>query len=204
MKWWASTDWHRDHANIVLPTFEGRPENHSELLLERHNELMSDEDGLLCLGDVIFGMQKNNLHEYLNQFRCRLKVLVRGNHDKKPTKWYLDQGFDMVCDQIVLKGILFSHHPAMLGSDHVLNVHGHEHRGLHRDDEKFWFPRTERHILLSAEYADYYPVSIGDLKNGRYTVGGKVYFKKGCSNGYEARDRHLAEESSTNGNGGQS
>lgn len=195
MKWWISTDWHRQHANIVLPTYEYRPSNHSELLLERHNEVMKPEDGLLCLGDVIFGMHKELLHEYLSQFKCRTKILCRGNHDKFPTEWWLDQGFDMVCQEIVLKNVLFSHHPTMLGQDHVMNVHGHLHRALHRADEVHWYPTSNRHVLLSAEYTDYYPISIGDLKSGKYTVDGVVYYKEGCKNGLEAKEYHFAEVS---------
>ena len=196
MKWWVSTDWHKDHLNIMLPEYESRPPGFEDMLVERHNEVMSPEDGLLCLGDVVFGMEKERLDEYLARFNCRTIVLIRGNHDKKRDEWYLNKGFSMVCDQMVIRGVLFSHHPTMLGLDHILNVHGHHHRGLHRSDEKHWYPASERHVLLSAEYADYYPVSIGDLIMGKWTVDNKVYFSKGCRNGYQAREYHLGKTSS--------
>jgi calcineurin-like phosphoesterase family protein len=196
MNTWVSTDWHKDHKNIVLPTYENRPENFDDLIVDRHNEVMAPEDILVCLGDVIFGMNKEELDKYLSRFICRKKILVRGNHDKFPTEWYLDKGFDVVCQQIVLKGILLSHHPTPLGTDHVLNVHGHFHRALHRQDESHWYPMSNRHVLLACEYTDYYPVSTGDLRNGRYTVDNVVYFRKGCKNGLEARDSFSAEASS--------
>lgn len=191
MHWWVSTDWHIEHANIIA--YERRPPNHTELLIERHKELLNKDDGLLCLGDVIFGERKDNLREYLDAIECKVKVLMLGNHDKKPTEWYLEQGFDMVCQQIVLNDILFSHAPTMLGQDHALNVHGHLHRATHRAKEMHWYQRSERHVLLSAEYTDYYPISLRDLRNGRYTVDGVVYFIKGCTNGHEAKRYHVAE-----------
>lgn len=194
MQTWISTDWHKDHANII--TYENRPDNFAELLVARHNELMAPNDTLLCLGDVIFGDNKDSLGDYLSRFKCRTKVLILGNHDKMSPEWYLDQGFSMVCQQIVLKSILFSHAPAMIGKDHALNVHGHFHRNLHRDKERHWYPKSSRHVLLSCEFTDYYPISLGDLRNGRFTYNGTVYFRKGYTNGFDARNSFLATEGS--------
>lgn len=176
MKHWVSTDWHIDHANILK--YEDRPVDHTELLIARHNEVMEPKDILICLGDVIFGMKKDELHLYLDKLRCRTKWLVLGNHDTRPREWYMDQGFDMVCDQLVIRGVLLSHAPTQLGIDHIINVHGHFHSNSHREEDDHWYNRDERHVLLSVENTNYYPIQLGELKNGRYTYDGVVRFQK--------------------------
>lgn len=172
MNYWITTDWHFNHEDIKK--FEGRPDNFEALIIKRHNEVMKPEDVMICLGDTIFARRKE-LGNYLEQFRCRKKILVRGNHDDHFTdSWLMTQGFDFVCDSLTIGAILLSHAPLKLSKDIALNVHGHMHSGIHRQDE-IWYPYySDRHVLLGLENTRYYPVSLQDVKNGRWTVDGVI------------------------------
>lgn len=167
MNTWITTDWHFNHENIKV--FEGRPDNFESLIVENHSEVIRWEDTMICLGDTIFA-RKNELRSYLDQIPCRSKVLVRGNHDDHFTdSWLMNQGFNMVCDAMIIRGVLLSHAPMKLSDDIVLNVHGHMHSGKHRQDE-VWYPYyCDRHVLLGLENTRYYPVSLEDVINRRYT-----------------------------------
>ena len=96
------------------------------------------------------------------------KVLIRGNHDRKSANWYLDHGWDMVCDgfrlEVFGKKILFTHVPQKDDGWFDLNIHGHFHNSDHRSCEpEFVKLLTDKHILLSLENTDYKPVLLEKL-----------------------------------------
>lgn len=173
MVYYASTDLHIEHENICK--YEPRPHNHTELLIQRHNEVIGVNDVWLCLGDIIFGKNRANLKHYIDQIACLNKILVRGNHDKEDDAFYYRAGFSVVCDAIKIKGILFSHTPSQLSVDDTMNVHGHFHSNGHRFHQNHWYNLDKRHVLLAIENTNYYPVSLEALKNSRYTVDDPSY-----------------------------
>jgi len=167
MNTWITTDTHFNHENIKA--FEGRPDNFNELIIVNHCKLIKPEDTLIHLGDTIFA-RKSELRGYLGRIPCRSKVLIRGNHDEHFTDtWLMNQGFNMVCDSMTIRGVLLSHAPMMLSDDIGLNVHGHMHSGKHRQDEAYYPYYCDRHVLLGLENTQYYPVSLEDIINRRYT-----------------------------------
>jgi len=170
MRTWITTDWHMNHEKIKV--FENRPDNFESLIIAHHQKLIKPEDVLIHLGDTIFA-RKSELRGYLDQIKCRSKVLVRGNHDDHFTDtWLLNQGFDFVCDSIIINWVLLSHAPMQLTDDMRLNIHGHFHSGTqrHRKDDMYYYPYYgDRHVLLGLENTNYYPVSLEDIINRRYT-----------------------------------
>ena len=100
MKYWITTDWHLNHANIIK--YENRPKNYTELILKNHIKKIKPEDILINLGDVIFAKRKE-LKEFMDIIPAKKKILVRGNHDEGNTDtFYYDNGFDFVCDSLII------------------------------------------------------------------------------------------------------
>ena len=176
IQYFVSTDWHIEHANII--DYENRPINHTELLIKHHNEVMTKYDVLICLGDTIFGGNRQQLGNYLKQFICRDILLIRGNHDKFKDEIYLNMGFAAVFDSVTIKGVKLSHTPSQLSVDDTINVHGHFHSKGHRYITNYWYNLDRRHHLLAVENTNYYPISLGDLKNEKYATIEKDYLGK--------------------------
>jgi len=152
----------------------GRPENFETLIWKELFRLKT-EDILIHLGDICIG-KDDEIHQNIRQISCK-KILVKGNHDRKSNNWYLEHGWDFVCDKFqdtyFGKKIMFSHVPAVDDGEFDINIHGHFHNTLHRllegkyvvDGEKERNERdlkvlTPKHKLLAIEYTDYKPVSL--------------------------------------------
>ena len=54
------------------------------------------------------------------------KVLTRGNHDTMDETFYLNIGFDAVCDVCKVGNLIFSHMPVQVAPD-MINIHGDNH-----------------------------------------------------------------------------
>ena len=54
------------------------------------------------------------------------KVLCKGNHDSQEDAFYLDIGFDDVCDVCQIGDLIFSHFPMKIAPN-MINIHGHDH-----------------------------------------------------------------------------
>ena len=106
--------------------------------------MVSDRDLVIHLGDVIFGENKDIELPKLMQRLNGKKILCRGNHDSYPESkwgnwdWFMERGFEFVCDYFVYRDMAFSHAPLTplpiqgirgLGKPVNLNIHGHFHRG---------------------------------------------------------------------------
>jgi calcineurin-like phosphoesterase family protein len=153
-----------------------RPKGFSEKILTNLNRMINPGDILICLGDVCFGSDAE-WHERLSVLfppdYCR-RWLVRGNHDKKSVTFYLEHGWDMVCESFSLeafgKKILFSHMPKKENGWFDLNIHGHFHDfGLERVKEKepeLFAVLTEKHKLISLEALHYEPIKLQRIAEG--------------------------------------
>ena len=150
------TDTHLGHQNMLKSC--GRPARFTNLILENCRKMVRGNDTLIHLGDVAWN------EEELMRF-MKLpghKVLVRGNHDKKSTPYYMEAGFDLVVDSMTmtLQGIrvLFSHAP-QYGHTADINIHGHQH-DLHYEDifHRYW--------PLALEHMGYEPLPLDDKTVG--------------------------------------
>ncbi len=126
MKAYIISDTHFNHDKIK--EYCNRPDNH-EALLSSSMDKIKDSDLLIHLGDICIGNDEE-VHRNISALPCR-KILVMGNHDSKSWSWYMEHGWDFVCDAFRLKYcgkiIMFSHIPQPWDGIWEINVHGHLH-----------------------------------------------------------------------------
>lgn len=169
--YYITTDTHLGHDNIIK--YCNRPKNHEELILKYHDSINTIKnesqqnnhykDILIHLGDVFFG--KTNIYDRF-MFRTKdwkKRILVKGNHDRKSYNWYLNSGWDFVCERFDIfyskKRISFSHEPIKMIDFFDYNIHGHCHNILKND------VGTDKHILISLEYMKYRPHKLDEILN---------------------------------------
>jgi calcineurin-like phosphoesterase family protein len=161
MKIWLTTDTHFGHKQML--EYCGRPEDFSEILLKNLLSTVKQDDILIHLGDICIG---NDVmwHEKLMEIKGK-HWLVKGNHDSKSNTWYLEHGWDMVCEQFsdryFGKRILFSHKPVAWDGEYEINIHGHFHNSNpNRHEQELVAIKNGYQKLLAVEYTDYKPVEL--------------------------------------------
>lgn len=159
MKIYIISDTHFSHDKII--GFCDRPTDHEEIILKNLILTGTTEDCLVHLGDFSLGEEEKYSRKLCQHWVGR-KILVLGNHDSKSWSWYMEHGWDFVCDSFRLKYagkiIHFSHKPEPWDGVWEINVHGHLHNLGHRDNEykelKKW------HRLYAPELMDYQPIEL--------------------------------------------
>ena len=150
---WIISDTHFHHNAMV--TLCGRPPDFTARTIRNMRHVLAAQDILIHLGDVIL-YQYPTLKEILDSIPCT-KVLVMGNHDRKPAGWYMRHGFAYAADMIVRGEVMFSHAPVdVLPAGVTLNVHGHLHNTGRVPPP---LPRGERR-LFCLENEGYGPVKL--------------------------------------------
>ncbi len=158
MKIYIISDTHFNHDRII--EFCNRPANHEEILFKNMMKIKK-EDCLIHLGDFCWGEDAGTHTKYLEPLECR-KILVMGNHDSKTWSWYMEHGWDFVCDVFRLKHagkhVVFSHMPQAWDGVWEVNVHGHFHNTNHRLNTEGSHPDFLR--LYAPECMGYCPVEV--------------------------------------------
>lgn len=187
MKTWVISDTHLFH--IKMTELCGRPEDFTALIVRNWNNMVGSDDLVYHLGDV--GFYKKGEFSGLIRGLPGHKILIRGNHDQFPVKWYMENGFMAVMDRAVVnvvysKGIkkpmnryfrvLLSHKPMTIGKSSFgevdYNVHGH----FHNNSSHYWERPllrvlTPKHLLFSLEETEYKPLDLAAaLKHGLLPV----------------------------------
>ena len=165
IKYFVTTDTHFAHGNIVK--WCQRKTNCEELIMKRLVHNIGENDILIHLGDVAW---KNELewHErFLSEIPAKKKWLVKGNHDKRTNTWYLERGWDSVCDALLLnvygKRVLLTHIPYKDLGYFDINIHGHFHNSDYKKNEpEIAALLTDRHILIKLEH-EYKPYILRSL-----------------------------------------
>lgn len=163
---WVTSDHHWSHANIRK--YQGRPENHFELMRDRWKERVQPRDIVLHLGDLVcYGNQAE--HFYFLRGLPGRKYLLRGNHDKHPAEWYETNGFAVLGERPITwvweeQLVLFSHRPDDTEEHQPwdVNIHGHIHAN------PYW-SSTPAHLdyrNVCVEVTDYAPVRLGAVLDG--------------------------------------
>ena len=160
MKIYLTTDTHFGHKKLIE---FGRPENFEEVIFNHLKEL-PDDCLLIHLGDVGLGGDGEVHDKYIKPLKMR-KILVRGNHDRKSDSWYLEHGWDFVCERFENtyfgKKIMFSHIPVRDNNFYDLNIHGHFHNSEHHTQEAYILAvMNNKHKLLALEHTYYKPVNL--------------------------------------------
>lgn len=165
MKIWLTTDTHFGHDKLV--EYNGRPRDFTVQIYRNLKAVLHDDALLIHLGDVCMGRDEQN-HAMFIQTLPGKKILVRGNHDRKSNNWYLNHGWDFVCerfaDQYFNTRILFSHIPVSYDNWYDMNIHGHFHNSDHRSQEAFLLAiKNQAQKLLALEYTNYKPVLLEEF-----------------------------------------
>lgn len=146
-------DTHFGHEKIIQ--YCNRPfssvEEMDEYMIERWNRTVSKSDTVLHLGDFAWGNK-----EYIRSILARLngkKLLIMGNHDHHPEKFYREAGFHTVSRFPILYDnfFLLSHAPLELSeTTPYFSFYGHVH-----NDSKYVDNATSKCVCV--ERIDYTP-----------------------------------------------
>jgi len=122
---------------------------------------VAEDDLVIHCGDVII-QSASGLPKIMSELPGR-KILVCGNHDKKPD-WYMKNGtFDFACYALEYGHVYFTHQPAQhLPAGCNWNIHGHWHDDDHRKDtDDLIYSKWNR--LFAIESTGYKPVLLQNL-----------------------------------------
>ena len=164
MQIFVTTDTHFNHKKLIE---WGRPEDF-ERRIRRTHAIIPGDAVLIHLGDFCIGKDEEMHKRWMDRVgHIKHRILVRGNHDHKSNNWYLEHGWSMVVDQLVLdlygKKVIFSHIPVNheLWAATDINVHGHTHGNTHRDiDIQDFYKPDIYHKEIALENTHYQPVVI--------------------------------------------
>lgn len=159
MRWFIS-DTHFQHTNII--EYCNRPFKdtyHMDLEISRRwNELVSSDDEVYFVGDVIMGFFDSG--KKIVQGLNGKKILIMGNHDKSK-KLMFECGFIQVHSSLSLdmkdgRRALLRHKPLphALIRPHDFQIHGHHHKGP--------IVRGKR-VNVCVDLWDYRPIPEDDL-----------------------------------------
>jgi calcineurin-like phosphoesterase family protein len=115
-------------------------------------------DMLIHLGDVCVTGDEEIHTQLAREVLCK-RVLIRGNHDLKSTRWYLAHSWSFVCDGLHLTykkyRLLLTHRPFFPDPQHFCrNIHGHTHGRLQRGHlfgEEMEEPATLETVLKTVQ-----------------------------------------------------
>ena len=140
-----------------------RNEGFEEKIFKQLSRIPED-DVLIHLGDICMKNDKEWHEKYINPLKC-LKILVKGNHDRKSYGRYLSNWRDFVVESLTVewfgKRVIFTHIPTPI--DGYLNIHGHLHMNKHHrplGDDGNW---DKRCCLYSQEFENYIPIKLQAL-----------------------------------------
>lgn len=147
----------RGYANV---------EEMNEAQVRKWNEVVTDEDEVWVLGDLMLGDFEKGVN-YLKQLKGKIHVCL-GNHDtSKRERAYRDLGWDVqLCARMRYKKISFylSHYPTITHNidekelwQVVVNLYGHTHQtsNFYHDDTWIYHVGVDSH--------DGYPVSMDQV-----------------------------------------
>lgn len=165
MKIWSISDTHFGHANILLFKDDNgelirgklwdKIYKHDQALIDNWNSVVTPQDHVYHLGDVVINKAYLKLIPLLNGH----KRLVLGNHDIYPVEMYLEAGFKKIYAYRVWPklGIIMSHiplHPMSMRQRKWVNWHGHMHHNVMSG------PDAELYRNVSCEQINYTPTLV--------------------------------------------
>jgi len=145
---WVGTDWHLWSEDINDPRHPYRSVSNLGRLSDNYAQDIQDDDIFIYLGDLCDPgvTDPRKLTAIVSSIPGR-KILVKGNHDTQDDCYYLEAGFDDVCDICVLGNLIFSHKPIIVAPDEI-NIHGHIH--------------TAKLSMLGSNHINAYNCNFGD------------------------------------------
>lgn len=154
-KIWICSDWHFGHNKdfIYIPRGFSSEEEMTETLIKNHNELVSPEDTVYCLGDVMLGDSEKGISA-LSKLNGTINI-IRGNHctDTKCKMYKSLPNVNFLGNAITMRYRKFvfylSHYPTLTGNfdfdqqlyKKVINLCGHSHtKDMFSDWDKYSAP----------------------------------------------------------------
>ena len=148
---WLTSDTHFNHANIIR--YCGRPFAHLDemngTLIRNWNVCVQPNDTIYHLGDFALGPSAS-VSSFFWQLNGK-KILVRGNHDGRPT---VRLPWDDQAEVFSLEGLTLVHNPATIKVEGWV-VHGHLHTR-----HKLTGPRQ---IHVGVDAWNYLPVALEEV-----------------------------------------
>lgn len=156
---WFTSDWHLFHDNIIESC--ARPFKNvnamNEVLLQKYNEVVRDEDTVYFLGDLTMRgpKQMEPVRRIVLQMKGK-KHYIMGNHDRFKVWSYLKMGFVSVHTALPLWDACLVHDPAdALPFDTKYVFCGHVHN--------LWEVRAPNIVNVGVDVWDFYPVNVAAL-----------------------------------------
>lgn len=160
MEIYTISDTHFGHQKLID---EGIREESNDAKHWKGFDTIPDDSILIHCGDITIGMDAT-FHIKFAKYKFK-KWLVRGNHDSHSISWYINNGWNFVADEIVVKmyggRILFSHKPYPKRHGITMNIHGHLHNGKSRKLPEFY--DEEYHQEVTPEVIGYIPARLGGI-----------------------------------------
>jgi calcineurin-like phosphoesterase family protein len=151
------SDTHFFHKHIQR--LVGRPEGWSELIIRNWNDVITNSDTVIHLGDVSFGNTTENT-TILPLLSGNKKVLL-GNHDDRPSR--LKRWFEVIDKPTIgieipsmSRKIILSHYPCAI-EEGWTNFHGHSHGNTNQ------YTSNANYFDVSIECTGYYPITLYNL-----------------------------------------
>ena len=155
-KIWLGSDWHLwGKGNYV--------HKHINKIIYNQIRMVDHNDAFIYLGDLQHrNSTQDNLQQKITNVISRLtgkKIMVLGNHDIQPKQFYLDSGFDFVCEGFIWRDLVFTHvpihHTNFKGAK--LNIHGHTHEFTYQ-----WL-LLNKYKKVHTDSNNYEPILLEDL-----------------------------------------
>lgn len=145
---WIATDWHLWNTEYDDGRHQFKSITRLGQLADEYTSVIGSNDLFIHLGDLCdpSNTRPENLKDIIQSIPGT-KILCRGNHDTEPDSYYLDAGFNYVCDILKIHDIIFSHKPINVTPDQI-NIHGHLH--------------TRKLSTLDGRYINAYDVNYSD------------------------------------------
>jgi calcineurin-like phosphoesterase family protein len=175
-KLFLTSDQHFFHGNIIK--YCDRPFDDeykmNDLILENYNDIITDDDTVIHLGDLSAGLQgrTEQFKETLQKLKGR-KILLKGNHDHIRQEININPGFESVGQYLAI-GKYFLNHYGLEENQYVTEaersmrkifeqsgcntiIHGHSHtRCVEQNEANGFFER----INVSVDLNDFKPLEL--------------------------------------------
>ena len=169
-KTFVISDTHFSHKNILTFTNGEKPlrpfssmEEMDEYMISKWNSVVSPEDHVIHLGDVVFAQTG---FECLGKLNGK-KTLLMGNHERHKLSKYLEY-FDDIRAYKEYNDCILSHIPVHESQFErwKANIHGHTHSiSVKKNYALFGEVDDPRYFCVSVEQINYTPILITDVLN---------------------------------------
>lgn len=188
-----TSDWHFGHDKEFLwgPRDCISSADHDETIMAKHNSIVTDEDDVYVLGDLMLGDYEYGLDK-IKQMKGKLHIIL-GNHDTaRRIELYreLPNVVEVVYSTLIKVGkqhYYLSHYPSFTANyddkpyhSHIINLYGHTHQAdkfFCMGDPLFDYPNPFMyHVGLDSHNC--YPVSIEQISKDIHEEVNKQYQMK--------------------------